>query len=155
MRNSIAFVVLTALLFSCNTRQVYSEYRDVETSWDRNDPIIFSFAIDDISQPYQLVAEFRNDQEFTYYNLYFNFILSGESGDTLINELKEVILFEPKTGKPLGSGLGDVFDNVLVLTDEVRLPEAGAYQVSIQQQMRDVNLEGIHRVGFWVEAAEQ
>jgi gliding motility-associated lipoprotein GldH len=60
-------------------------------------------------------------------------------------------LFEPKTGKPLGSGLGDIFDHRQLLLDDYKFPNSGKYTISFQQYMRVDSLTNIRSMGVRIE----
>ena len=60
----------------------------------------------------------RNKNSYAFNNLYVKYELFHE--DSLIKtDLTEVILFEPKTGKPLGTGMGSTFDRILILSNRI------------------------------------
>ena len=67
--------------------------------------------------------------------------------------MEELILFDSKTGKPLGDGLGDIFDHKFKIKSlsNYRFPKAGEYTFSVEQNMRQDPLLGVMSVGVSVE----
>ena len=97
------------------------------------------------------MAQFKQDIDFPNSNFYFMYRLKDESGEILEEHLNEIVFFEPKTGKPLGSGIGDTFDNELVLAENYQFPTAGTYKIALRQFMRVDSIPGILRVGVRIE----
>ncbi len=58
---------------------------------------------------------------------------------------------DPKTGKPNGSGLGDLFDHKFLIKRNYRFPKPGKYTMQIRQYMRQDPLLNILSVGITVE----
>jgi gliding motility-associated lipoprotein GldH len=67
--------------------------------------------------------------------------------------MDELTLFNANTGKPLGSGLGDIFDHKFKIKSlsNYRFPKAGEYTFSVEQNMRQDPLLGVISVGVSIE----
>lgn len=126
-----------------------------ESFWHRDSIQRFSFEIPDSTRMYNVRATFRNSASYPFYNLYFQFTLKDPSEQILVQELKDVNLFDPKTGEPFGSGLGDLFDHDFVLIENYRFPSVGTYSISLEQYMRRDTLPLILSVGTRVEYANE
>ncbi|GAB4240660.1 MAG: hypothetical protein Tsb0034_17210 [Ekhidna sp.] len=124
-----------------------------EAFWHMDSVQRFRFEVKDVSQPYNLSATFRNASSYPFYNLYFQFTLTDSLDNVIIDELREVHFFDPKTGEPYGSGLGDLFDHVYLLAQNHTFDEPGSYTIGLQQYMRMDTLPFILSVGARVEAA--
>lgn len=150
-------VIILFLFFAtaCDSNRVYEDYNDLEEAfWHLDSVQTFSFQIEDTSQAYNLNATFRNASSYPFYNLYFQYTLTDSSGNVLRQQLKEVDLFDPKTGEPNGSGLGDLFDHSFVLEEDYKFQSAGEYVLAFEQYMRRDTLPFILSVGARVEFAE-
>ena len=140
---------------SCDSSRVYEDYNDMETSfWHLDSMQRFDFIIEDTTQTYNLYATFRNASSYPYYNIYFNYSLVDSNQLVLTDELREYHLFDPKTGEPFGSGLGDLFDHRVVLEEAITFEHTGSYVIQLQQQMRMDTLPFILSVGARVEINE-
>lgn len=152
----ILIIMLASTLIACDSSRVYEDYNDFdEAFWHLDSLQQFTFSIKDTTRTYNLGATFRNASSYPFYNLYFQYTLVDSSGNQLIEQLKEVDLFDPKTGEPLGSGLGDLFDHSIVLEEGYQFKNSGDYTLSLQQFMRRDTLPFILSVGARVEFAEE
>lgn len=153
MRNWCLLCLIT-LLAACDSSRIYEEFQDVDTYWLSDQKSSFVFEIEDHSLDYRVIAHVRNDISYPFRNLYLNYTLQTAEDSVMKEELKQLQLFEPKSGEPFGSGIGDQFNNELVLEDQIKFPANGAYRVDLKQFMRVDSLSGIHRVGLRVERAQ-
>ena len=58
---------------------------------------------------------------------------------------------DEKTGKPMGDGLGDLFDHKIIALKNYRFPRAGKYTFKVRQYMRQDPLPAILSMGVSVE----
>jgi len=145
-------VLVTLLAFGCDTSAVYNEYTDIEDGkWYIKNAPSFTFAIQDASVPYNIYYNLRNSLSYGYYNLYLTRYLRDASGKELESRLDELLLMDAKTGKPNGSGLGDLFDHKFLMKRNYRFPKPGKYTMQIRQYMRQDPLLHIMSVGITVE----
>ncbi|HLL93762.1 MAG TPA: gliding motility lipoprotein GldH [Spirosoma sp.] len=151
----LGLIVLVAFFaLGCDTNAVYSEYTDIEDGkWYIKNAPSFTFEIDDASVPYNISYNLRNSLSYGYYNLYLTRYLRDASGKEIESRLDELILMDPKTGKPNGSGLGDLFDHKFLIKRNYRFPKPGKYTMQIRQYMRQDPLLNILSVGITVEKA--
>lgn len=151
----LTIIVLAVLATSCDSSRVYEDFNDMEEAFWHLDSIqTFDFEIIETAKPYNLKATFRNASSYPFYNLYFQYTLQDSSGNVIKKQLKQVDLFDPKTGEPFGSGLGDLFDHSFVLEENYLFENAGSYSLSFEQYMRRDTLPFILSVGARVEFAE-
>jgi gliding motility-associated lipoprotein GldH len=69
--------------------------------------------------------------------------------------LDELILMDPKTGQPRGKGLGDLYDNKVLMKRAYRFTKPGTYVLRIKQYMRQDPLPDVVSVGISVEKSGQ
>lgn len=158
LRLSLSTILLVASVVfftACDSTKVYDNFVDFdEGCWHKDSLTSFSFNITEASQRYNLKAKFRNAQSYPYHNLYYHCTLK-DANDSILNEIqKEIFLFDPTTGKPCGSGLGNLFDHSQAVMENYTFPNAGSYSVDLKQFMRLDTLPFILSVGWRVEQVE-
>lgn len=142
----------SGILYSCNSSLLNEQNHKFEKNyWDIDSIQTFDFEIQDRSIPYRLVLDVRNSIDYQYSNLYLKFSLVNDLNDTLKSALQNFYLFNPKTGAPLGGGIGDIYDIPLVIVDSVKFPLPGTYTLNAQHQMRDDSLNHIMSLTFRLE----
>ena len=157
MRLIFGFLILAGVLSSCDDSRVYEQNYDFEKrEWLVNDKPAFEFEINDTVNSYHLNGYIRNSVSFPYSRLFVNFYLEDSSGVSLQKKMMETFLFDPKTGKPLGtSGLGDIYDQVVPIFRNYHFPYAGKYKMKFEQFMRTDSLQGVLAVGLRIEKVKK
>jgi gliding motility-associated lipoprotein GldH len=141
-----------ASLFSCDQSRVFEDNVAIDGEfWHQDSLITLLFNIPENNLAYDVFVNVSNESNYPSYNLYFKYSLLDSVGTVLENELVNIDLFEPKTGKPLGSGLGDIFDHRQLLLDDYKFPNSGKYTISFQQYMRVDSLTNIRSMGVRIE----
>ena len=139
-------------LAGCDQSAVYKGVDDLEDGkWYVNKPLEFKFSIDDTTARYAIYYNIRNSVSYPYYNLYIRRSLLDSAGNTLQSRLDQMILLDPKTGKPFGDGLGDLFDHRISMGRNYSFPRTGPYTIQLRQYMRQNPLPEIYSVGVTVE----
>jgi len=143
---------LLILVFgSCETNTVYTVTHTLSGyTWYRKDNLQFNFCIQDNTQPYDIYLLIKYAPEYPYQNLYLTYYIKDIQSTVLTTELKNYLLFEPKTGKPLGKGWGRNKRHELILLKNYYFSTPGTYTVELAQFMRTENLLGVHTVGIRV-----
>lgn len=157
MRSALIILTISAVLFSCNTELVKSEFRATDSgAWNKDNTIAFSFSEMDTVQRYNMFINVRNDATFAYSNLFLIAELEFPTGETVKDTLQYEMALPDGTW--LGKGYGSIKENKLWYKENVVFPTSGVYNVRISQAMRKngsvngvVNLEGITDVGFEIE----
>lgn len=141
-------------LGSCDSGSVYEENVDIQNkTWLASDSVQFSFRIDEPDKKYDIFYNVRNTITYPYQNLYFTYSLRDLQGDSLRAGLMNIILFDPKTGKPHGNGLGDIFSHQYKILPEYQFPDTGVYTLHLKQAMRIDSLQEILSTGISVKEA--
>lgn len=145
---------LLALLTACDPNRVFEQNIDFpDYSWDVQQKPSFTFQIPDTAARYNLYFNVRNASAYGYYNLYLKQTLTGPAGPVGQPRLHELILMDPKTGEPRGSGTGDIFDHQVLALPKVKFPRPGPYTLTLEQYMRQDKLPGLMAVGLRVAKA--
>lgn len=144
---------LVIMCFSCSHMAQYEQYQAIEnTLWEKDKIYYFTFQIDDISVPYDLTLEIRNNNLYPYQNLWL--FCSEEppigslSRDTIECELAD------EFGKWYGKGIS-LFQLSFPIRTQYYFPTAGQYTFSFRQGMRNNKLKGIQEIGFRVQKSER
>lgn len=149
---SIIFLIIN---FGCNRNQVFEQNIDLEgNNWKIGDAKEFVFTITDTTKAYQVYFNIRNTIDYEFYNLYVRATLVGPDGKQLHGRLHEMDLMDAKTGEPLGSGAGDIFDHSILAIQNQRFTKPGIYKIKLTQYMRKNPLPGIMAVGLKVAYGE-
>lgn len=151
----LTIFIAALVMISCDSSRVYEDYNDMEEAfWHMDSVQNFDFTIDDTSRSYNLIATFRNASSYPFYNLYFQYTLTDSLNNVMEQQLREVNFFDPKTGEPQGSGLGDLYDHSFPLEEGYQFEQAGKYTIQLQQFMRMDTLPFVLSVGARVEFVE-
>jgi gliding motility-associated lipoprotein GldH len=149
------FAIFIAVIFlACDPDRVYEQNHTIPNSqWYIDSIPGFTFTIDDTTAAYNIYYNIRNANSYPYYNLYLTYYLLDEQGNQVAARLQELTLLDPKSGKNLGKGLGDIFDHQIVALPNYRFQKSGTYTIKIKQYMRQDPLPDIMSVGIRVEKA--
>lgn len=153
-----SLILLSPWLFSCDENRIYEANLDIEkTDWNKNDTLVFDFNIEDPNQAYNLYYNLRYSNSYPFYNLFTKYFICDSSGVVLKSPAvaEDMYLFDVKTGKPLGKGLGDIYDQQVSFLKGYKFPAKGDYKIKVLQYMRNDPLPGIVSFGIRVEKAEQ
>jgi gliding motility-associated lipoprotein GldH len=156
MRRTFIFISFIALgtLSGCDDNRIYDTHIDIENAlWPENKELNYEFEVADNKQAYNVIYNIRYTNTYPYYNLYLHYYLADSTGKVLKDHQLHMDLFDSKTGKPLGKGLGDLFDGTFLNQDlkAYIFPYAGKYKMKLRQYMRQSQLQGISSVGVKVE----
>ena len=134
---------------------VFEQNIDIENrKWPKDDIKRFYFEITDTSQPYNIYYNIRSSVAFPFHNLYLTYSLEDTNGNKLLSELQNMNIFDEKTGRPLGNGLGDIFDLQVLSVENYSFDQPGKYTFTIQQFMRRDTLPEILAIGIRVKRVD-
>jgi len=158
MQNNLGyfFIILMLGFTSCDSSQVFDDYKRIPNSWNKDSIVSFNVIPPDTINPYNLFVNVRNTSEFKYSNLFLVVEINFPYG-RVIKDTLEYIMTNPN-GEFLGTGFTDIKENKLWYKKGVVFNESGDYKINIQHAMREngsiigvKNLEGITDVGFRIE----
>lgn len=151
-KNSIVYLILIAWLTSCGVSTEFESVSDVEGNiWLADSSMSFDFNIKKDGN-YDVYYIVKNKTTYPYYNLYFK-VDFRDQNSLLSDKLQEVILFDKKTGKPYGKGLGGVMEHEFLAFKKQPLKK-GQHTLNIKQYMRVNQLRDIMAIGVKVAKAE-
>ncbi|WP_304233382.1 gliding motility lipoprotein GldH [Jiulongibacter sediminis] len=153
MNKIIIFLFAAGALWACNDAAIHKEIVDFkDAEWAVDDIQKFIFEVKDNTKSYSINYMLRNAAQYPFYNIYLKSWLKDSTGASLESGMEELMLFNEKSGKPLGDGLGDLFDHKIGAAQyrDIKFPYNGTYTFELQQNMRPDPLLGIMSVGFEV-----
>ena len=156
MNQRFAFRLATAagllcVLTACDPNRVFEQNIDFPNySWDVQQKPAFTFAIEDTVARYDVYFNVRHASSYGFYNLYVKHTLTGPAGPVGRPLLHQMLLMDPKTGEPKGSGTGDIYDIQLLALPNQRFAKPGNYTLALEQYMRQDQLPGLMAVGVRV-----
>ena len=156
--NFIGLLLLLLFFTSCDKKQLYSEYKELDGSWKKSDTLRFTFEQKDTINPYNLFLNVRNNNDYPFNNMYL-IVSLREPGkkptikiDTLEYQMADV------DGTLLGEGFTDVKESKLWYLENYVFNRLGNYKVEVVQAVRatgEVNgvaeLKGITELGLRIE----
>lgn len=146
-------VLLTLLILaSCGNNKLVDSYETMpDNQWAEESVAAFSFEITETANTYDVYFTIKNGIDYPFHNLYVDYQvlrIDGETETVVEKGLKEYMLFDPKTGKPYGSGSSGWYDHEFLIDSNYRFDEAGSYEIRFQQYMRKESLISVATVGF-------
>jgi gliding motility-associated lipoprotein GldH len=159
LKNSILFILTCFILFSCDKKRIFDQYKSVGNAWNKDTIATFTFEQNDTIQPYNLFVNIMNNDAYQFSNLFLIVALEQPSGFTKVDTL-EYQMTNPD-GTLLGDGFTDIKESKLFYKEKMKFPQKGNYKVSIQQAVRQtgkipgvIALEGVTEVGFRIESLQ-
>jgi gliding motility-associated lipoprotein GldH len=145
----ILFCTLCLALDACQQAVVYQQVQTLPNdTFYRDSSLHFSFPIPDSAQAYDIYLLVAYTPAYPYQNLYINYTLQDKNTCTLATALHQEMLFDPKTGKPLGKGWGKNKYTESLLLKNYSFAQPDAYSLILTQFMRQEALPGIYQVGI-------
>ncbi|MCQ0112351.1 gliding motility-associated lipoprotein GldH [Zhouia amylolytica] len=155
-----AYCLVLFIMFSCDSKSIYSEYKSISNSWGKDEKITFQFKAPDSVQPYNIFVNLRNNEEYKYSNLFLIVNLDFPDNETITDTL-EYMMAEPN-GEWLGKGFSSLKESKLWYKENVVFPRNGEYKITVEQAMRKVGsvegiqeLDGITDIGIKIEKANK
>lgn len=150
----IIIIIFLGALTACDDSRVYEKNSDLENKeWIADSTKAFEFEIKDSTISYNIYYNIRNTVSYPFQNIYVQYALKDSTDKELDSQLINNNLFDAKTGKPFGDGLGDVFDHQFPILENYNFKNNGKYTVTLQQFMRRDTLPEIISAGIRVERA--
>lgn len=157
MLKNILPILVLMVLASCETKIVRSEYKATNDGyWNKDNTVSFKFTEQDTISKNNIFINIRNDETYSYSNLFLIAELNFPSGETIRDTL-EYEMSKPD-GEWLGTGHGSLKENKLWYKENVVFPVKGVYTLEISHAMRKngsvegiMDLKGITDVGFQIE----
>jgi gliding motility-associated lipoprotein GldH len=139
--------MLCLLLNACTNNTVFNEQRTLlENGWHKDSACVFVVPVEDTTSTYSVLIDIRNNTDYKYQNFWL-FVNYQNPDKTTKHDTIECYLADNE-GKWLGSGIGSLRQMSVLVDSAFVFNQAGTYQISIQQAMRDTTLAGINDIGL-------
>ncbi len=153
----IVFVLVAFSILSCDSKREYDSIVTIaDSSWKSTNTVSFNFDVKDTINKKDLFLTIRNNQKYSYSNLFLITTLNFPNGKKIVDTLEYEMA--DSSGRFLGKGFTGIKENKLFYKENVVFPMSGEYTVLINQAMRKngaingiESLEGITEVGFRIE----
>jgi gliding motility-associated lipoprotein GldH len=150
VKKIVVAVCLIASLWSCNHLDTFEQIAFFpQHEWTSKNQPSFQFEIKDTVARYNIYVVIRHEDAYHYNNLWLNVITTAPGEKATIQKLN-LQLANNSTGW-LGSGMDDVFDHRIRITNSPIHLRKGIYQFSLQQIMREDPLPALLNAGIRVE----
>lgn len=149
-RRYFPLLFVSLLLISCDPFRIVDQNSEIKNaSWQQNDGRKFSFEVEDTSLIYSVLINLRNNNDYPFSNIYLFVEMTSPSEKYFMDTLQ--FNLADQTGKWLGSGIGNIWQNHIPLVEGVKMNEIGTYRIVLNHGMRQESLPGITDVGIRVE----
>lgn len=158
--NSFYYFLGMFFLISCGNDIEFTAYKTLKnSSWTAYEKVNINFKIEDTISPKNLFINIRNNQEYSYSNLYVITNLKFPNGTEVVDTLQYEMT--NKNGEFLGNGISSIKENKLFYKESKVFPMKGNYEFSVYHAMRKQgeiepieNLQGIQDIGLSIEKIE-
>jgi gliding motility-associated lipoprotein GldH len=150
------FIVLaiSLMLQACNSDALVDRYHDIpEAGWQYEQVVTDSFEVVKSDHYHQISANIRVTGDYPYANIHMKATITDPDGKS--TEYKVPMPLAEKSGKWLGTGLGDVITFQTPILHRKLLTKKGKYSITIAQDMRLETLKSIRSAGVKVEQQEE
>ena len=146
----LAALLFIATLSACDSKRVFEQNMEIPNGiWNAKNIARFEVEIADTVTPHNFYINVRNAGAYPYSNLYL-FLETQFPDKVIARDTIECILAD-NSGRWLGEGSGDIWDNQILFKKGVRFRKAGKYIFSLEQAMRVQNLPLLMDVGIRIE----
>ena len=153
LKSYFIVLLLSVAFTSCDSKRIYEEnYTITDQVWNNKNIMVYGVEITDTINPCNVYINVRNASDYPFCNL-FMFLETRYPNGSFSKDTLECVLADA-TGKWLGSGSGDIWDNQILFKKNVVFKQKGKYFFNLEQAMRLQNLPQILDVGLRIEKAQ-
>lgn len=150
----LILLALSGIFYSCTSDATFEHTIDLPVEgWKEDNALSYNFEIADKQPKYDFYTHIRYSNDYRFFNNYVQYELIDSAGKIVVKHLDQFILFDEKTGKPIGDGIGGTYDitTKLYYLNNYQFPYAGKFTFTIRQYMRITPLQGIKAIGVEVK----
>lgn len=138
------------LLTACSSLDIYEKQTTFsQHEWKGNVPQSYEFQITDTVSKYHIYIVLRHSDAYRYNNLWLNVTTTAPNSAPVTQQL-ELLLANNKKGW-LGTGIDDIFDHRIRITQQAVKLKKGTYRFVLQHTMREEPLQYLFGAGIRVE----
>jgi len=160
LKNRIVLVfVLCLFMAGCMPSPYFQREEPVpQNAWTYDFKPTFKFDINDTNASYIPYFVIRHTDAYPFSNVYI-WVYAKQPGDTSFHKSRVNIQLAENTGKWLGRGMGEIYEQYMPLTlsetDRKRFfKKKGTYEIQLEQNMRVDPLPEILHVGLRIEKVQ-
>ncbi|HAI76190.1 MAG TPA: gliding motility lipoprotein GldH [Microscillaceae bacterium] len=145
---------MLGILAACNSSVVVEKHVTLtQGQWNLQQVPAFEFTIQDTNATYQVDYIIENTLDYPFYNLYVRYECFDPSGKIVASQLQHVLLFEEKSGKPIGKPdwKAKNFTADLVAIPALKFKTPGKHTFKLTQYMRQNPLKAVNKVGIRIQ----
>lgn len=141
-----ASFVFLIMMYSCSTDVVFEQLETVDIEgWNYKKPVKFSFNAPDTTVLHNLIFDIRITPDYAYQNIWLFIEITDPDGSVHIDSIDCPLAYPD--GRWIGSGLGDLIDNPILVQQNFKFSQIGDYHFKIKHGMRNDNLPNVKNVG--------
>lgn len=142
------------LFVACSNSALVDTFHTVnKAGWAYDEVFTDSVTISNPDYYHQNAINLRINGDYAYSNLWIKLKIASQSGK--VREEKLNLQLAEKTGKWLGSGLGDVVTFQIPVLGKYNFKESGTHTITVEQYMRLEKLPNVESVGIKIEQLEE
>ncbi|MFC4231189.1 gliding motility lipoprotein GldH [Parasediminibacterium paludis] len=147
------FIIICVLFIACNTLDVFEKSSAFDKhEWKSTQKPSFDFTIADTNALYNIYVIVRHDDAYHYNNLWLNITTQAPAS---MPETQQIELTLANNAKGwLGTGMDDVYDHRIRITNAPIKLKKGNYHFTIQHTMREDPLPYVLSAGIRVEKVQ-
>jgi gliding motility-associated lipoprotein GldH len=155
LKKYIPIISLAALFFTaCNEKVLVDTFHELPAEgWAYEQTVTDSFTVANPGHYHAVASNLRVSADYPYANIHLLLTITSPDGKTVTRKVS-VDLAE-KSGKWLGTGLGDIYTFQKSILHRKYFNQKGQYSVTIAQDMRLANLPSVSAAGIRVEEQEE
>ncbi len=143
--------VFALILNACTTNQIYNHHINIPNYiWNRDHKVQLKVAVPEQVSQANVSLTLRYAYQYQHPNLKFEMLIKSPDEESIAVANIHNVSITNEEGKPLGSGLGDIWDITIPLHTAIPLSK-GTYEYELLHLMRPQMLSGVMAVGLIVE----
>lgn len=147
----LLIAVLSILLSSCDKNVVFKEFKGEFSGyqWKASDKVIFNADIEDASQSYEMIINFRHVYGFQFKDLGFSMKIESPDGSTVSNLYSINVIGDDNEFKSNCSG--DYCDLEKIIEGSYKFKSAGKYKFTIEHTMKHDPIPLVMDIGLIIK----
>jgi gliding motility-associated lipoprotein GldH len=154
LRNILLLLFISLVFTGCLRSPYFQKQVSIPSNkWEAKFQPSFKFEISDTQSLYNMYFLIRHTEAYPYSNVWL-WIHTKAPGDTTYTKSRIEIPLADPSGKWLGRGMGEIWEQRMPIThegDSLILRKAGTWEIKLEQNMRINPLPEILQVGLRVE----
>jgi len=152
IKHLILILASFVLFVQCDSPHFYQKQVSLKDNWDKDSAVVYQFEIKDTAAKYDFYLLSRNNNQYSYSNLYLFTRFLTPNGEEFTDTLQYYLAFQDGEWVGKGNSLKELY---LLYRENVSLKDTGTYKLSVWHGMREDNLTGIEDLSLIVDKKSQ